>query len=138
MECFLSLRFQKQPLEVFCKKKVLRYFAKFTGKHLCQSLFFNKVADWGLQLYLKRLWHRCFSVNCCEISMNTLSYRTPPVAAFETTYMKTTYYRFCGFSVKMKLYKTNKKFWFIMESLWNCYDGIVFGLPTYIRLCSIA
>ena len=30
--------------EVFCKKNVLRSFAKFTGKHLCQSLFFNKVA----------------------------------------------------------------------------------------------
>ena len=31
-------------LEVFCEKAVLRNFAKFTGKHLCQSLFFNKVA----------------------------------------------------------------------------------------------
>ena len=30
--------------EVFCKKGVLRNFTKFTGKHLCQSLFFNKVA----------------------------------------------------------------------------------------------
>ena len=30
--------------EVFCKKGVLRNFVKFTGKHLCQSLFFNKVA----------------------------------------------------------------------------------------------
>ena len=31
-------------LEVFFKKGVLRNFTKFTGKHLCQSLFFNKVA----------------------------------------------------------------------------------------------
>ena len=30
--------------EVFCEKGVFRNFAKFTGKHLCQSLFFNKVA----------------------------------------------------------------------------------------------
>ena len=29
--------------EVFCKKDVLKNFAKFTGKHLRQSLFFNKV-----------------------------------------------------------------------------------------------
>ena len=36
--------------KVFCKKDILRNFAKFTGKHLCQSLFFNKAA--GLrQLY---------------------------------------------------------------------------------------
>ena len=26
------------------KKGVLKNLAKFTGKHLCQSLFFNKVA----------------------------------------------------------------------------------------------
>ena len=31
-------------LEVFCKKAVLRRFTKFTRKHLCQSLLFNKVA----------------------------------------------------------------------------------------------
>ena len=52
-----------QP-EVFCKKDVLRNFAKFTRKHLCPSLFFNKVA--GLRpatLLKKRLWHRCFPVN---------------------------------------------------------------------------
>ena len=47
---------QKQPPEVFYKKDALRNFAKFTGKHLCQSLFLNKVV--GL-----RLWHRCFHVN---------------------------------------------------------------------------
>ena len=46
------------------KKGVLRNFTKFTGKHLCQSLFFNNVA--GLRpatLLKKRLWHRCFPVN---------------------------------------------------------------------------
>ena len=40
---------QKQPPEVFCKKGVLKNFAKFRGRLLCQRLFFNKVA--GLQLY---------------------------------------------------------------------------------------
>ena len=29
---------------MFCKKGVLRNFAKFARKYLCQSLFFNKVA----------------------------------------------------------------------------------------------
>ena len=46
------------------RKGVLRNFAKFTGKHLCQSLFFNKVT--GLRpatLLKKKLWHRCFLVN---------------------------------------------------------------------------
>ena len=27
---------------MFCKKGVLRNFTKFTGNHLCQTLFFNK------------------------------------------------------------------------------------------------
>ena len=50
--------------EVLCKKGVLRNFTKFTGKHLCQSLFFNEVA--GLRpatLLKKRLWQRCFPEN---------------------------------------------------------------------------
>ena len=43
--------------EVFCKKGIRKNFAKFTRKHLCLSLFFNKVffkKDYdtgGLQLY---------------------------------------------------------------------------------------
>ena len=36
--------FRSSRLEVFCKKGVLRNFAKLIGKHLCQSLFLNKVA----------------------------------------------------------------------------------------------
>ena len=46
------------------KKGFLRNFTKFTGKHLCQSIFFNKVA--GLRaatLLKKRPWHRCLPVN---------------------------------------------------------------------------
>ena len=39
---------QKQPPEMFCKKAVLRDFAKFTGKHLYQKCDFQKIP---LQLY---------------------------------------------------------------------------------------
>ena len=49
-------------------KGVLKNFIKFTGKHLCRSLCFNKVA--GLRpatLLKKRLWHRCFLVNFLKI-----------------------------------------------------------------------
>ena len=55
---------QKQPPEVFCNKGALRNFAKFTGKHLCQSLFSNKVTCLRSATLLKnRLWHRCILVN---------------------------------------------------------------------------
>ena len=41
------------------KKGVLRNFTKFTGKHLCHSLFLNLRPATSLK---KRLWHRCFPV----------------------------------------------------------------------------
>ena len=57
-------KFQKQPLEVFCKKGVLRNFTKFTGKHQCKSLIFNKVTGLRPATLLKtRLLHRCSPVN---------------------------------------------------------------------------
>ena len=31
--------------DVFCKKSVLRTLRKFTEKHLCWNLYFDKVAD---------------------------------------------------------------------------------------------
>ena len=61
---------QKQPPEVFCKKAVLRNFTKFTEKHLCQRLFFNKLQASGL-LLKKRLWHRCFPVNFAKFLSKT-------------------------------------------------------------------
>ena len=39
------------------KKDALENSAKFTGKHLCQSLFFNAT------LLKKRLWYRSFPVS---------------------------------------------------------------------------
>ena len=56
---------------------ILKNVTKFTGKHLCQNLFFNKAAGYLCQslffnkiagltpatLLKKRLWHRCFPVN---------------------------------------------------------------------------
>ena len=32
-------QYKGSPQDMFCKKGVLRNFAKFTGKHLCQSLY---------------------------------------------------------------------------------------------------
>ena len=44
-------------------QSVLTNFAKFTGKHLRQGLFLNKVESLRLStLFKKRPWHKCFSV----------------------------------------------------------------------------
>ena len=48
---------------VFCKKGVLKNFSKFKGKHLFQSLFFNKAVGLRPATLLKmRLWRWCFPV----------------------------------------------------------------------------
>ena len=62
--------------KMFCKKGFLRNFTKFTGKHLCQSLYFIKT---------KEILAQVFSCEICENSKNTFSYRTPPVAASKST-----------------------------------------------------
>ena len=59
-------------------KVVLRNFTKFTGKHLYQRLFFNKVAGLRRTTSLKKsLWHKVFSCEICEISKSRFFYRTP-------------------------------------------------------------
>ena len=77
--------------EVFCKKSVLGNFAKFKGKHLCQSLFFNKVSGLKPQacnFVKKGTLVQVFSCEFCEISKNTCFYRTPPVTASESGLLK--------------------------------------------------
>ena len=50
----MNHKVQKQPPRCYVRKGVLRNFAKFTGKHLSQSLFFNKVAGLSLATILKK------------------------------------------------------------------------------------
>ena len=62
--------------EVFCN------FAKFTGKHLCQRLFFNKITGLRPETLLKKsLWHRCIPVKFAKFLRTSFFYRKPPVAA---------------------------------------------------------
>ena len=58
---------RSSPPEVIWRKSVLRNVAKFTGKHLRQGLFFNKVAGRPATLLKKRLCRRCFPVNFAKI-----------------------------------------------------------------------
>ena len=43
-QCYFGINVRSSRPEMFGKEGVFRNFAKFTGEHLCQSLFFNKVA----------------------------------------------------------------------------------------------
>ena len=53
------------------RKSVLRYFAKFTGKHMCQSFYFNKVADQACNFIKIQILAQVFSCEFSKISKNT-------------------------------------------------------------------
>ena len=65
---------------------VFKNFAKFTRKHLCQSLCFNKVAGGACNLIKKEILTMMFSCEFCEISKSAFFYRTPPDDCFWNTY----------------------------------------------------
>ena len=54
---------RKDRPEAFYKKVILVNFAKFLRKHLCRSLFFDKVVGCKPATLLKTLQHSCFRVN---------------------------------------------------------------------------
>ena len=66
---------------MFCYKGAPKNFAKFTGKHLCQSIFFNKVPDSAYNFIKKETLAPVFSCELSGIFKNTFFYRTRPVAA---------------------------------------------------------
>ena len=53
------------------EKRCSQKFTKFTGKHLCQSLFFNEVASLRPATLSKKTLAQVFSCEVCEIFKNT-------------------------------------------------------------------
>ena len=108
--------FRSRCPEQFCKNGALRNFANITGKHLCQSLFFNKVA--GLRsracnFIKKETLAQVFSCEFCKISKNTFSYRTPLVGA-------SVFYNISSLFLNLKL------FLMIQLQPWdNCHDDAI-------------
>ena len=69
-----TIKSRSSPWRCSVRKGVLRNLAKFTGKHLCESLYLNKVVGQSLYfnkvaglrpatLLKKTFWHRYFPVN---------------------------------------------------------------------------
>ena len=59
--CFVG-RFYQGCTETAATRGVFRNFTKFTGKLLCQSLFFNKAAGLEASTLLKRDSNTCISL----------------------------------------------------------------------------
>ena len=104
--------------EVFCRKGVLRNFAKFTGKHMCQSLFFNKVERLRpATLLKKRLLHRCFPVNFEKFF---IAFWQGPKYTFNISHEK-------KFSMQ-KQYSHHFSTFYLLLRLWNC---TYFNIPIF-------
>ena len=68
-----------------CSVCVLRNFAKFTGKHPCQSLFVNKVAGAACKFIKKETLPQVFSCEFCKTSKN--NYLTGRLLLIFVTYI---------------------------------------------------
>ena len=67
-------------LGMFYKIGPLKNFGRFTGKHLCQSFFLEKVAHHQVCNFIKKiLQQRCFTMNFAKL-LKALC-RTPPLSA---------------------------------------------------------
>ena len=64
------------------KKAFLEISQIFTGKHLCQSLFFITLQAEACNFIKKETLAQVFSCEFCEISKKTFFHRTPPVAEY--------------------------------------------------------
>ena len=147
VECWLTLSgsycYRSSRPELFCEKGALRNFTKFTGKHLYQSLFFNKVA--GLRpptLLKKRLWQRCFPVRFVKflrtrfftehlwwlllliILLDTLVTRPCERSSDKVKIYLNCHWRYNGFISKEAIYFSPFQNCLVIRLLWSSADWL--------------
>ena len=89
-------------------------FAKFTGKHICWSLFFNKVAGMRPVTFLnKRLQHKCFLVNFAKILRTPFLWNTSGSCFFcllrvQVNFIKNAYSGYSSFDKAVHNIKESK------------------------------
>ena len=132
---------QKQSYGSVIVKGVPKNFVKFTGKHLCQSLFFNKVAGLSaVYWFKKKTLAQVFFCEFCENFQNNLFHRTPPLAASQKAQNKCI--RFC-LNLPARSYidpshirklnwlpVSNRSRILFANTVFKCWNGIV---PGYIH-----
>ena len=76
-KCNSSVKLRSSHRMCSIKNGVLKSFAKFTGKHLCWSVFLNKVSGLRPATLLKEILTQVFSYEFCKIFQKHLFYKTP-------------------------------------------------------------
>ena len=126
---------------MFCKMCVLKNFVKFTGKKLCQSPFFNKVA--GLRpvtLLKKRLW-QMFSCEFREIFRNTFFTEHLRWLLLNKTYKKMSVWSpwnyFFSSSFDFFIYISDWLYTFSIQDLNFIHPRLVFTLLKFYLVFSV-
>ena len=108
------------------KKSVLKSFSKFTGKYLCQSLFFNKVA--GLRrvtlLLKRRLWYKCCSANVAMYLVTNTNWVSNLLRGYRRK--KDDDDEETHFFLNYRKTKQCKDYINVFRTLTNIYDGAFF------------
>ena len=121
---------------MFCEKSVLRNFAKFVRKHLCQSVFFNKVAGAACNFIKRETLAQVFSCEFCKISKNTFFYRTPPVAA--SLFCKTKILRWSSSLISLpNFWEQWRSSWFVITTKNDYTSSIFFCFISFFLMIKI-
>ena len=104
------------------KKDVLKNLTKFTGKHLCQSLFHTiKLQPEACNFIKKILWHRCFPVNFVKFSrINFL--RNTSCGCFWRQYFCETINDYSHTLALLENYPYSEFFWSAFSRIWTEYQ----------------
>ena len=104
------------------QKGMLKNLTKFTGKHLCRSLFFNEVA--GLK---KRHWHSCFPRILWNFDLN---FKKTSGGCFCILKISVAVSEFTN-AVKIIVFKISVKYFLLIKSgnLYKVFSG-------WIRCCN--
>ena len=126
---------------MFCKICVLKNFVKFTGKQLCQSLLFNKVAGLRLVTLLKkRLW-QMFSCEFREIFRNTFFIEHLRWLLLNKTYKKMSVWSpwnyFFSSSFDFFIYISDWLYTFSIQDLNFIHPRLVFTLLKFYLVFSV-
>ena len=99
---------------MFCKKGALKNLANLTVKHLCQSLFFHRLA--GLTRFPQA---QVFSWEICKYFKNTFFYRTPKECVFGIRWMM--HWRLSTILGTSRESVWSNVFWYVKVCiLWKC------------------
>ena len=112
---------------MFCKKSVFRNFTKFTGKHQCQSLFYNKVTETFILIdpfviQKTRMYSTRPKAFCISTSLLQYRYKFPFASEleFKPTDEKFIPFRFfnpANFTSTFSFWKTDYNFLWAFDSI---------------------